>query len=191
MNRTMKEEVEKTLRVLIGLPLRDSGRSADLQWFDFGSNLTTVSTRNGETKTVGEYVIDTECAWHIAGPNGIIVGSRDRLYPAGEDPYKDLLEFDWDKTGANRCDEKIKKLFEERKNKPLFVQSLEANNWGGVKINLSENYTFEIFPDDSLGGEYWRFYEPSKSSRHFVVTGQGIEGRSKAENPDQIDKSKE
>jgi len=174
MNTTMKEEVEKTLKVLIGLPLRDSGRSASLQWFDFGSNLTTVPMQIGETTTDGEYVIDTECAWHIARPNGIIVGSRDRLYPAGEDPYKDLLEFEWDKPGVNRCDEKIKKLFEERKNNPLFVQSLEANNWGGLKINLSENYTFEIFPDGSVGEEYWRFYNSSTSSHHFVVTSQGI-----------------
>lgn len=184
MSMTMQEEVESTLRVLIGKPFRDSGRSSDLQWFEFGSDVTTVSKRNGETKTEGEYVIDTESAWHIAEPNGIFVGSRDRLYPAGEDPYKDLLEFDWDRPGVNRCDEKIQKFFEERKNKPLFVQSVEANNWGGVKIYLSENYIIEIFPDDSLGGEDWRFFEPSKSSRHFVVTGRGIERISEAENPD-------
>jgi hypothetical protein len=171
----LKEIIEQTLKVLLGLPLWNAGRSANLGWFDFGSRLIELPIRNGGTTLVGEYVIDTECAWHIIGPEGIIVASRDRLYPAGEDPYKDLLEFEWDKQGANRCDERMNMLLEDRRDSPMVVESIEADRWGGIKLTFSEGYNLEIFPDDSLDGEYWRFFEPSTSNKHFVVTRHGIE----------------
>ena len=169
----MKELIEKTLSVLIGLPLWNAGRSADAVWFDFGTNLTTISTRSGGTDLVGEFVIDTECAWHIAGSKGIVVASRDRLYPAGEDPYKDLMDFDWDKPGTNRCDERLKWFIDEHKSSPLVVDALEANRWGGLKLGISGDYILEIFPDDSLDSEYWRFFEPHSTKKHFVVTAHG------------------
>ena len=171
----MKERIEQIVDVLIGLPLWNAGRSADLEWFDFGSKLTEVPTQNGGTTVVGEFVLDTECAWHIGGPNGIVVASRDRFYPAGDDPYKDLNGFEWDKQGANRCDERMNRLLEERRDSPLIVESIEANNWGGIRLILSEGYILEIFPDDSLDSEYWRFFEPSSRNKHVVVTAHGIE----------------
>lgn len=171
----MKERIEHTLSVLIGLPLWNAGRSTDVEWFDFGSKLTEIPTRNGGTTTVGEYVLDAECAWHIAGPNGIVVASRDRFYPAGDDPYKELDGFEWDKQGENRCDERIKWLLEERKSTPMIVESIEANSLGGIRLNLSRGYILEIFPDDSLDSEYWRLFEPSNTNKHFVVTAHGVE----------------
>jgi hypothetical protein len=168
----MKDIIEQRLQVLVGLLLIDAGRTLTLEWFDFGSN---VPTQNAATTLIGRYAIDTEEAWHIVGLEGIVVGSRDRLYPAGEDPYKDLLEFDWDHPGVNRCDERILQFLNERKDAPLIVQSVEANNWGGIKINFSANYILEIFPDGSLDNDYWRLFEPGKKSRHFVVTAHGIE----------------
>jgi hypothetical protein len=170
----LKAMIEDSLHVLIGMPLWNAGRSADVEWFDFGSRLTTIPKRKGGTVLVGEYVIDTECAWHIGGPNGIVVASRDRLYPAGIDPHKDLLEFEWDKPGANRCDERMQSFLDEHKSFPLIVGSLEANNLGGLKLDLSGGYTLEIFPDNSLDSEYWRFFEPHSAKKHFVVTAQGI-----------------
>ena len=171
----MKDKIEQILNVLIGLSLRNAGRSADLEWFEFGSTHSELPIDSDGAAPVGEYVLDTECAWHIAGPNGIVVASRDRLYPAGDDPYKDLIGFEWDKPGVNRCDERIKQLFQERKDLPLIVETIEANNIGGLRVNLSTGYVLEIFPDDSLDSEYWRFFEPSKNNKHFVVTAHGIE----------------
>jgi len=171
----MKEIIEQTLGALIGLPLRDAARASSLEWFEFGSKLTKITLRNGKTSLVGEYVIDTESAWHILGPNGVVVGSGDRPYPAGEDPHKDLLHFDWDRPGANRCDERMRIFLADHKDSPLRVESLAASNWGGLRINLSAGHVLEIFPDSSLDYEYWRFYEPWNEEKHFVITAHGIE----------------
>lgn len=175
--RTMKETIEASAKVLIGMPLWNMGRSASIVWFDFGSNLTSVPTRRGGTTLVGEYVIDTESAWHLGGPDGIIVASDDRAYPAGEDPYKDLPEFEWDKEGViNRCDERMKNFLDEHKDSPLIVEAISANHWGGLTISLSAGYILEIFPDVSIDSmEYWRLFQPANDkAKHFVVTAQGI-----------------
>src|SRR6185503_10279864 len=166
----MKNKIEETLKVLIGLPLWNAGRSATVEWFDFGWRRISVPSRKNGTALVGEYVIDTESAWHIAVHHGIIVASQDRLYPAGNDPYKDLLEFDWDRPDVNRCDEKMKMFLEEHKDSPVVVETIEANSRGGVKLNLSGNIILEIFPNTSLDAEYWRMFEPSNTDKHFVVT---------------------
>ena len=131
--------------------------------------------RNGKTTIVSDYSLHTESAWLIAINQRIIVASQDRLYPAGEDPYKDLLEFDWDRPGVNRCDERMNSFIEEHKESPLIVESLEADFLGGLKLYLSENTILEIFPNTSLDSEYWRFFKPGNTQKHFVITAHGIE----------------
>jgi hypothetical protein len=42
-------------------------------------------------------------------------------------------------------------------------------------LTLSDGYMLEVFPDDSVGGEYWRLFQPYRNTEHLVVTGQGIE----------------
>lgn len=171
----MKNQIEKALGVLLDLPLWNAGRSADVVWFDFGwQRHIQLSRTDGRKVMVGEYVIDTECAWHIAGPTGIVVASRDRLYPAG-DPYQDLLNFEWDNQGMNRCDERLSGFMVEHESFPLIVQSVTSNNWGGVNLSLTDGFFLEIFPDDSLDREYWRLYKPHTRGKHFVVTAHGIE----------------
>jgi hypothetical protein len=108
---------------------------------------------------------------------GIAVASRDRFYPAGSDPYRDLenlVNFEWDLPGINRCDERVSSLIKGTSGAPLIVLAVEADHFGGLHIKLSGNYSLELFPDDSLEGEYWRFFK-LKSANHFVVTGKGID----------------
>jgi hypothetical protein len=171
----MKKKIEETLQVLIGLPFWNAGRSATVEWFDFGWKRFNLPSRIGGTALVGEYVLDTESAWHPAGPNMIIVGSQDRAYPAGSDPYKGLVEFDWDQRGANRCDERMRMFLEQSAASPPVVRSVEADSRGGLKIRLSGRKILQIFPHSSLDCEYWRFFEPKNSEKHFVVTAHGIE----------------
>src|SRR5207249_4443160 len=99
-----KLEIEETLRALIGMPLWASGR-AGIQWFQFGARRVVPNIRLSKvvgTKEVGDYALHVACTWRIVGPNGIIVGSGDRNYSAGDDPYKELPDSEWDKPGANR-----------------------------------------------------------------------------------------
>lgn len=169
----MKDRIQQILNVLVGMKLSDIGRSADLEWFVFSPTLLIEST--GESKPQpSEYTLHAECAWRIVGLEGIVVGSRDRFYPAGVDPYKDLMEFDWAVPGSNRCDERVTEFLKRRHGNPPVVLSIKVDQVGSLRINLSDDYKIELFPDDSLGEEYWRFFKLKSDSTHFVFEGSSF-----------------
>jgi hypothetical protein len=171
----MKDEIEHILQAILGLPLWSIGRAGDLEWFLFGSQRRIVSTRGGETKVVSDFALHVQCAWRIRNKNRIVTGSRDRFYPPGEYSYQDLEEFEWDIPGGNLLDMRISKLLEEKEENPFVVISIQADEVGSVNFFLSDGYSLEIFPDDSLSSEYWRFFIPYDEKEHFVITGHGIE----------------
>jgi hypothetical protein len=174
MDDQLKPKVEEALQVLVGLPLWSAGRAGNLEWFHFGPKVDLLR-RDGSLKTVGAYAIHIQCAWRIRNKSSIIVASRDRLYRAGDDPYYDLEDFDWDEPGANRCDERTAILFSAPSSASLLVEMVRADNVGGFVIGLSQGIFLEAFPDDSLEGERWRFFQPGRDVDHFVMTGDGIE----------------
>jgi hypothetical protein len=170
-----KAIIERVLKPIIGLPIWSIGRGGNLEWFAIGVERKEVPLKKGGSKTVSEYALHVQCAWRIVGPKGIVVASRDRYYPAGDDPYKDLDEFEWDVQGANQCDERVTKLLAERQDQPLVVLSITADVIGSVWFRLSDGYSLEIFPDSSVVREFWRFFQPDTEELHFVV---GIDGAS-------------
>lgn len=173
----MKRTIDNQLKLLTGLPLWNAGRTESLVWFDFGNEVSKVPTSNGKMALVAEYEIDTESAWHIRSRKSIIVGSADRFYAAGKDPYKGFEDTQWDdKPGENRCDERLERFIKQHRKSPLIGVSASANDWGGLVINLSKGFTIEVFRHDSVGGEYWRmFHSVNKRKKHFVVTPHGVE----------------
>lgn len=170
----MRDRIEQALQVLIGLPLRSAGRAADLVWFQFG-NLQESVQSNKQEPVVGEYALHVQCAWRISGPVGIIVGSDDCYFSAGDDPFRDYPNFDWDQPGANRCDERIAMFFQFRANAVPIVDAVQVDRTGGFRLDLSGEISLEVFPNHSLMNEYWRLLRPSSDEQHFVVTGQGVE----------------
>jgi hypothetical protein len=173
----MKKQIEETLQCLIGHPFWGAGRAADLSTFQFGPRHMRTRRRDGRSYEVGTYALHVQCAWHLADAQHILVASRDRYYPRG-DPDDESLDqdtFRWDQPGANRCDERLEQFFKKYETTPVIVQTIQADNLGGMTIKLSQNHTLVVFPDDSLDGEYWRFFQTEKDLPHFVVTGHGIE----------------
>jgi len=150
------------------------GRAADLEWLQFGER-RTVFDRHGKPREVGAYALHLQCAWRITGPSGIVVGSRDLFYAPGGDPYNEPPDFDWAQPGANRRDHRTAGLIAEMAVSPLRVESVHGDAVGGFRLVLSDGYTLEVFPDDSLPAEHWRLFQPSTEAEHFVVTGDGIE----------------
>jgi hypothetical protein len=169
--RSMKNQVEDALRVLTGKILWGAGRAGEIAWFQFG-NKETIITERETIKEVGEYALHVQCARRITSSQGIFVGSQDMHYPAGE-PYQKLEDFDWDQPGANRCDERISLLFS--KQEAFLVEGVSADSFGGFCLILSDGFSLETFPDDSLDDEFWRLFQPYKDTQHFIVTGCGIE----------------
>src|SRR3954452_2365316 len=174
----MKEEIEETLKVLVGLPLWGSHRAADLQVFKFGAHIPSMTrgtkTHPPEAVMIGEYGLHLQCSWRIAEGATIVVASQDLFYAAGDDPYKDRDDFDWEKQ-QNRRDERIAALFTSWADDPPTVESVDADTVGSLFFSLTRGYAFGVFPCDSLGRERWRLLPNYPQRDHFVVTGRGIE----------------
>src|SRR5215469_12834765 len=128
----MKEEIQRSLEPLIGIPLWSSGRAADLEWFHFGQRRTV--TARDRTKEVGEYALHIQCAWRIRHGDRVVIGSRDLYYPREEsvDPVED---FDWDVQGANRRDKRIAELF-QNETRQLMVRDVQVREAGAFTISF-------------------------------------------------------
>ncbi|HKV92836.1 MAG TPA: hypothetical protein VJW20_09840 [Candidatus Angelobacter sp.] len=167
----MKERIQEALAVLVGQPLWSSGRAADLEWFGFGGRRTVKDSR-GEEQEVGDYALHVQCAWRIRCGSQVVVASRD-LYYQPEETEDRPEDFNWDVQGGNRRDKRIAELF-QNETREFPVQKVEAGEAGAFTIIFDQGYALDVFPDDSLSGEYWRFFRPYRGERHFVITGSGI-----------------
>ena len=171
----MREELERALSPLVGMPMWVGHRAADMQMFQLGDRRSAKNHR-GETREVGEYALHLQCAWRIRGPQGIVVGSGDLYYPKGD--FDEVpADFDWQK--ENRRDERLTALLTTGAEKPLLVEGVSADEAGGFILDMSGGFRLEVFPADSSPDEYWRLFRPGELGSHFVVTGRGIEHSTK------------
>lgn len=168
----MKQSVDAALHPLISLQLWTSRRSADVQGFHFGESRPVVS--QGETFLVGTYALHVQCPWRIKGPKRLLVGSYDRFTPAAGRSWEDP-DFESDVPGASLIDERIDALFGPEAQQHFVVQSVEADDVGGLRMSLGEGTVLEVFPNHTDDAEFWRLFQPWNDNRHFVVTGDGIE----------------
>lgn len=169
----MKDEIKAQLSKLIEKPLWGVGRSADLEWFQFGDK-HTVPAYGGGAKQVGDYALHIQCAWRIIETGSVVVASQDMYVPA-DDPVEIPYDFEWDVVGANLCDLRVAELFSRHVPDLPIVTEVRCDDLGGFQVNLSRGITVDVFPDSSRPVEYWRLFQPAEESPHFVVTGAGIE----------------
>lgn len=160
---------------LVGMPLWDAGRAADLLWLALGQRQTIQDFR-GKPREVGEYALHVQCAWRFVRGETVVAGNRDLYYPRGYRDAKDGIPqgFDWDVQGANRCDEMLAELFAGGA-KQFVVQRVGAGQAGEIALLLEGGLKLQIFPNDSLVGEHWRLFRPGSDEPHWVFTGQGLE----------------
>lgn len=171
--------LEAALAPLVGRPLWASHRAVDVQVFQFGDKRTVTSNfgpRKGQQREVGAYALHVQCAWRIHGPEGIVVGSRDRYVrpDSGRDPENDD-DWDWSAPGANRCDERLGAWLQARAHD---VERVRADATGGLVLSLADGFGLEVFPDDSSDRERWRLLRPGELTSHVVVTGDGLDDSS-------------
>jgi hypothetical protein len=170
----LKEQIENALKPLIYTRLADIGRAHTLEWILFSpTGLLEANTESDQKYP--EYSLNIQCTWRITRQGKIVVASDDLYFPPGDHPYDDLENFDWSRQGSNLGDVRTNLLKEEIANNTIVVLSVEADYIGGLSIQLSEGYSIELFPANSLEREYWRFFNRQSSDQHFVVTGSGIE----------------
>ena len=166
----LSSDVLSQLHPLIGLQFTAAGRAADLEWFSFGED-RTVLIDDESTKIVSDYALHVQCAWRICDSSRIIVASRDRYYPP--DPTTEVEgDFDWDVSGGNLCDIRIRELMDSFNGQFPRVERITADNVGSLTVFLSSSIVIEVFPDNSYldeDSEHWRFFRPYIKQPHFVV----------------------
>jgi hypothetical protein len=160
-----KLEIEQATEVLVGKTVWRFRRAANMAMFDIGERITVPSTTG--PKEFGEWALHIQCAWRIALPDRVLVGSRDINYPedhAADDPVPE--DFDWDRS-ATRLDRVAKFLFDSISCR---IQRIRSGSAGRLQFDLEEDMSLEVFPDDSLSLENWRLF-PYPHRPHFVVIG--------------------
>ena len=165
MNRKYtKDDIEEALKELIGQQLTNIGRAGNLLWLSFGEKILVID-RNGCEKFKEKYALHVQCSWRLTTENKISVASKDIYIPR---TGLDEDDFDWDEFGANRFDEKIEELKEQIVSSAT-VSKITADEFGGLKIYFESGIRLEVFPDDSLEDEFWRFIIFGSESKHYVV----------------------
>ncbi len=161
------------LEPLVGLPLVDCTRAADLQGFHFGARRPAVD-RRGHPPRIAEYALHIHCAWRILEAGAITAASRDRYVPAG-DPEDDPPGFEWDRPGANLCDERVAAFLSRQMEDPPVVLGIEPREAGAFAVRFERGIALEIFPDDSRAIEHWRLFRPGSDDPHAVFVGTALE----------------
>ena len=182
----MKEEIERALAALIGLPMWGAGRTADLLRLQFGEQLTVAAegaegAEGGDARDVGSHVgshaLHVACPWRLAGPDRLLVGSGDLLTPS--DPDAEPETFDWDEPGASWLDVRLDELAEAHGAAPPVVEAVAGDALGGFRLSLTGGLTLEAFPNSTPTGhvatEFWRLLRPGTAEPHFVVGTFGTE----------------
>jgi hypothetical protein len=168
-----RKQIETAMGVLIGMPLWQCTRAADMACFQFGQR-RKVEGRNGREKEVGDWALHVQCVWRITQGGRVAVGRQDLYYPAKYVQDEPLPhDFDWDR-GPNRHDKLLASLFRNG-TREFAVREIEVGIAGSFRILLEEDFSLAVFPSDSLAGEHWRLFEPDRDGPHFVVTGNGVE----------------
>ncbi len=160
---------------LRGLPLWDAGRAANLIWFEFGARKTVTKHTRNEQQVVGEWALHVQCAWRLTGPSGIEVAYQDIYYPASSEGKVDLGEFDWDRQGKNRCDEKLAKIWATDNQGRFTVTNAVVGRNGFLTLELTDGWLLEVFPHSSGPQEAWRLFQPYAETEEMIFCGQGYE----------------
>ena len=172
----VKEQVNRALRQLMGLKLSRMALAADMRTIQFGV------TRPVSRGIVGEYALHVQCPWRIERECDaqIITGSGDLYEPYDENDERN--ESPNLESGTNLQERVLRGLlqgYDERTRQivnstNLFVvNAVEADSFGGFRLELSGDFQFRVFPNASRG-EAWRLFRPTAdgerpAERPFVV----------------------
>jgi hypothetical protein len=122
--------ISAELRVLVGQPIADCWRAANMAIFEFGPRQRIVN-RKGDEVEVAELRLHVQCRWRVVDTAGIISGSDDINYPADENVSLD--EFDWDEQ-ESVLDIRRREWITQSRDIALKVTGVAGDAYGGVRI---------------------------------------------------------
>ena len=181
----MRSEIEEALAPLVGRVVTGAGRRGGMLHVHFGerqgggarSNGAGGRGRSGGSGASDGYAMHVSCTWRLETADGILTGSGDYFTPADPDAEPD--GFDWEETGANWCDVRLKAFVDAIGSDPPAVRSVVVDRTGGVQLGLDGDITLVLFPDSAhtehVETEFWRLVEPGDDRLHFVVSSEGTD----------------
>ncbi len=164
--------VQSRLNALIGQPLTEATREADMLTLCFGERLLRIQcyyrlTEQGHTILARNDVYQpSEAMWSLWSSLGY-----------GEDVIPE--DFRSDDPGANRLDEALERLNSDLDG--LTVRAAMLNQLGDLTIMFTCGATLTVMADTSGGEECWRLF--GVDSEHLVVHGDGAELHSPLDGP--------
>jgi hypothetical protein len=127
---------------MVSLPLWGIGQAASLLWLQFGERHTVRAWRNG-TKEVGSLALHVDCPWYWRRENQIIASWRS--------------EFE---------------LVQRLVSAPIVCRKAIAQESGSFELQFDNEASFIATVEDHAdpeADEYWRLFEPTRDTPHFVV----------------------
>ena len=161
----IKNVIEEKLEVLKGEPWVAIGRAGDMLWIGFGDDIEYTNPV-GRVRTVSAYALHLQCPWRIVEEKSIIIASYDIYQPASQMLGK--KDFDWDVHGNNLFDEKADEIHRRLKTEIITVNSVLADQYGGIKLDFDNGLVLEVFINSCEQKENWRMLD-NKLGPHFVV----------------------
>lgn len=138
----------------------------------------------GNRRLIGAWALHIQCAWRLEVGSSIYTGRSDLWEPETE-PGDDFDWQTWDFEAGNLRDKRMSLLFGDALDNPgvaakprdrIVVEDVQADNFGGARILMSQGYCLNIFPDGTRS-EDWRFFSWEEGSEHFVVAGGKVSQR--------------
>lgn len=143
----MHHEIEQKLKLIEGLAVWAAGRAASMLWLQIGSR-HVVPVRNGGRKVVGTFALHIDCPWTWT-QNGKVIADQD----------SDLSQ--------------LNLLLETS----VVCERISAHDNGSFELTFKNeskpNVSVEADADPNTD-EYWRFFESTTDTPHFVVGSRGV-----------------
>jgi|LakMenE18May11ns_1017448.scaffolds.fasta_scaffold9656620_1 hypothetical protein len=154
------EQIQQDLNRLINLPLWDSWRLLDVQYFDLGNRILH-NHKNGGSSEHGELSLRITTTWRIVHDNQVLVGSLDRQLPD--------WNFHEDSERHRLLDARMRSWLNSCSTNPRTVTEVMVEPLGGATLFLSDSSCLQIFPARSEG-ELWRLLFPDQGrEKHMVI----------------------
>lgn len=124
-----------------------AGKAGSITWLQFGPRHVVADRRSG-TKEVGQHALHLDCPWRW-------------VEAWGETRADDHA----DHAGLGHLGE----------SSPVCV-SVAADDHGAIVLGFHDGSRLLVEPDlEDTSDEWWRLFEPSRDTPHFVVGPTGIE----------------
>jgi len=157
----VKKVIYQALTPLIGLPLRNINRSANMLCLHFGDP-RAVTDRDGSARAVHDWTIQVQCPWRISQNGRIVIAYRDFYF--SDVPLSNLAVM-----SKSRFNSLLDTLCAEFDTTPPVVDAVENDDKGSFSVRLSFGYQLEVFPAESTeSGKHWRIFQPGANDNSFV-----------------------